>query len=325
MRRSRSMAILSARRSALLERCCLISLIFLMSVLPVAAERPCSLVRNGGFDSPAAWEVVPQTDDRQLVPLVGSDYTGFVQEPARCPPATIADGGNPGGCIRLEGPGVASQEFLAPAGRGVILTAAVDVWLSGVSAQPGKGGYAYATVCQTDAGGRVVAQDELVHLTGTQPWRRYGHSFRLHPAAEFIAIRCGLSQPGGEARFDNWTLVPGEQAKRLEEVRQPALRPEHAGGTAAILHEPTMPVRGAASSVATIAQILGQIGASAADLGRAVGRSELLQHVAVRPARSAHRPDVSRPGSAGTDRLSAPGREPDYPGRLRLQRPAKPC
>ena len=127
-------------------------------------------------------------------------------------------------------------------------------------AQPGKGGYAYATVCQTDAGGRIVAQDEFVHLAGTHPWRRYGHTFRLHPETEFVALRCGLSQAGGEARFDNWTLVPGKQAKRLEEIEQPELRPAYPGGTVAIFHEPNMPMRGAASSAATIAAILRRIG-----------------------------------------------------------------
>ncbi len=203
---------------------------------------------------------MPSGDDRQLVPLVGSDYTGIVKEPAWCPPATIVEGGNPGKCLRVEGPGVASQDFLAPPGRGVAFTAAVDVSVNDVSVQPGKGGYAYATVCQTDAGGRVVAQDEFARVAGTHPWRRYSHTLRLHPDTEFISLRCGLAQVGGEARFDNWTLVPGPQATRLEEVQQPALRPEYSGGTVAIFHEPKMPIRGAASSAAAIAATLGRIG-----------------------------------------------------------------
>ena len=235
-------------------------MILLAATVSAAAEKPCSLVRNGGCDSPAAWEVVPGADDRQLVPVVGSDYTGIVKEPAPSPPATIVEGGNPGKCLRVEGPGVATQEFLAPTGTAATLTAAVDVWVNGVSAQPGQGGYAYATVCQTDAGGRLLVQDELVRATGTHPWRRYGHTFRLHRNAEFISLRCGIAQPGGEARFDNWTLVPGNEAKRLDEVQEPALRPDYAGGTVAILHEPTMQLRGAASAPATIAAILGRIG-----------------------------------------------------------------
>ena len=133
---------------AFIKRWSLTWLILLAAVVPAAAEKPCSLVRNGGCDSPAAWDVVPGSDDRQLVPIVGSDYTGFVKEPAPCPPATIVEGGNPGKCLRVVGPGVATQEFLAPAGSAVALTATVDVGVNDVSTQPGKGGYAYATVAK---------------------------------------------------------------------------------------------------------------------------------------------------------------------------------
>ena len=218
------------------------------------------MVRNGGFDSATAWNTTgDKTDDRQNVPVVGSDLTGMVRSPLRHPPATVVEGGNPGGCLQFSGPGDAMQDVLV-IGDGTSLTAALDVWVKDVQTQPGEDGHAYATICQTDAGGRIVAKDEFVHLTGTHPWQRYSHTFHRHPEAEFVSLRCGLSQAAGVARFDNWTLVVGEQAKRLDEVHKPALRPDHPGGTVAILYEPGMATQGAASSAKNIANILDQIG-----------------------------------------------------------------
>ena len=64
--------------------------------------------------------------------------------------------------------------------------------------------------------------------------------------------------------------------------------------------------------------------ADATDLGRAIGRSRLLERLALRHAGSGHWPDVSRPGPAGFDRVSSPGRQSDRPGRLRFSRPVAP-
>ena len=96
-------------------------------------------------------------------------------------------------------------------------------------------------------------------LTGTQAWQRYSHTFRVHPEADYVSLRCGLFQADGEARFDNWTLVPGSEARRLDEVAEPSRGPPHPGA-AAILNAPDLPVRGAASSPAVIAAVLREAG-----------------------------------------------------------------
>ncbi|HUT88613.1 MAG TPA: beta-galactosidase trimerization domain-containing protein [Thermoguttaceae bacterium] len=210
---------------------CAIVVILFGSMVPAAesgASLPPSLVQNGDVELASGWD------------------TGG---------GTIAPGGNPGGCLRFDRPGGARQDVLV-AGRDLTLTVAVDVQVAEVVPEQGKGGYAFAAVYQTDERGKLVAFHDFVQLTGTGPWNRHSYTFRVHPEADFVSLRCGLFQAKGIACFDNWTLVVGTEPKRIDEVEPPARRSHRPGGAAAILREPGMPVQGAASSPETLAKIL---------------------------------------------------------------------
>ena len=111
--------------------------------LPVAAAgQPVSWLRNGGLELPAGWSVQN---------------------------GSLADGGHPGKGLRFDGPGGASQEVLV-AGRQHTLTAAVDAQVSGVAAEPGKSGCAFAAVYQLHEDGRIVAFRDFAQAVGTQAW-----------------------------------------------------------------------------------------------------------------------------------------------------------
>ena len=195
--------------------------------LAAAEQRPGSLVRNGGCESSTAWS------------FAGGAW---------------AAGGNPGQCLRIAGQGSAAQEVLV-ARRELVLTAGVDVRVAGVKAHAGQPGYAFAAVYQTDDTGRLVASHDFVQLVGTEGWQRRSTTFRVHPEADYVSLRCGLFQAEGEARFDNWTLVPGDEGKRLDEVAEPGGRPPRPG-VAAILQQPDLPAGGAPASPEMIAAIL---------------------------------------------------------------------
>ena len=204
--------------------CCLVA-------IAAAAERPASLVRNGGCEQSSAWTLA---DSR------------------------FAEGGNPGRCLRIVGAGAAIQDVLV-ARQTLTLTVAVDVLANGVKAHEGKPGYAFAAVYQTDETGRLLANHDFVQITGTQDWQRRSYTFRVDPGADYVSLRCGLFQAEGEVRFDNWTLVPGSEAKRLDEVTEPANHPPRPG-VAAILNQPDLPVQGARRRRQTIAAVLNEAG-----------------------------------------------------------------
>ncbi len=210
------------------------TLAILLAAVAAAAVpgKPASLARDGGFDRSAAWDLGP---------------------------ATIVAQGNPGPCLRFDRPGAARQEILV-ARRKLTLTVAVDVKAEGIVAQEGKSGYAFAAIYQTDETGKLIASADFVQLTGTHPWQHHHHTFSVDPRTDFVSLRCGIFQATGVVHFDNWTLVRGEEAKRLEEVEPPATRADRAGDSAAVLCQPGMPVIGAASSPRTIAGILRQAG-----------------------------------------------------------------
>jgi hypothetical protein len=202
---------------------------FLLACFPpvATAEQPMSWFRNGGLEQPAGW---------------------YVQN------GSLADGGQPGKCLRFEGPGGASQEVLV-AGREHTFTAAVDVQVAGVAAEPGKSGCAFAAVYQLDEDGQIVAFRDFVQALGTQAWQRHSFTFRVDPRTAHVSLRCGLHQAGGIACFDNWTLVFGNKPMRLDEVREISHRPARPG-SAAILSQPDLPVRGKPSSPQALAKNL---------------------------------------------------------------------
>ena len=158
--------------------CCLVA-------IAAAAERPASLVRNGGCEQSSAWTLA---DSR------------------------FAEGGNPGRCLRIVGAGAAIQDVLV-ARQTLTLTVAVDVLANGVKAHEGKPGYAFAAVYQTDETGRLLANHDFVQITGTQDWQRRSYTFRVDPGADYVSLRCGLFQAEGEVRFRQLDARAGERGQ----------------------------------------------------------------------------------------------------------------
>jgi hypothetical protein len=208
------------------------ALLFALLLFPADSGHRQSLVRNGGLETNGGWHLFR---------------------------AALAAEGNPGRCIRCGDQGAATQEVLV-AGKRLTLTVAVDVKTSGVAADSGKRGYAFAAVYQTDESGRLIATHDFVQQVGTRGWQRSSYTFTVDPKADFVSLRCGLFQATGTACFDNWTLVAGEQAWRLDEVAEPLSRPANPAGAVAVLDEPEMPVKGSASSAERIAAILAGAG-----------------------------------------------------------------
>ena len=265
--------------------CCLVTF-----AAAAGAQRPASLVRNGGCEQSSAWTFAD---------------SGF------------AEGGNPGRCLRIVGTGAATQDVLV-ARQTLTLTVAVDVLANGVKAHEGKPGYAFAAVYQTDETGRLLANHDFIQITGTQDWQRRSYTFRVDPGADYVSLRCGLFQAGGEVRFDNWTLVPGSEAKRLDEVTEPANHPPRPG-VAAILNQPDLPAQAPffAADDRRGAERGGTGNAPA--LGRRVGGPNAAQHVAIRLACLADGADIPGGGSLGDHRVPAARRQFCLHGRLHFQ------
>jgi len=199
------------------------------------ADKPFSWVRNGGFEQRGGWAIQG---------------------------GAIAEGGQPGKCLRVDGPGGGSQEVLV-AGREHTMTAGVDIRATGVAPEQGGSGYAFAAVYQLDEDGQIVSFRDFAQAIGTQPWQRRHFTFRVDPRTARVSLRCGLFNAKGTARFDNWTLVLGQQPKRLDDVEELPLRPTEPGGVAAILSQPDLPVRGKPSSPKVLAEILQSAGVMA--------------------------------------------------------------
>lgn len=189
-------------------------------------------MRHGGFDRSVGWNLGP---------------------------ARLADEGHPGPCLRFDRQGGASQDVYTGGTLGT-LAVACDLRTNGVRPVLGNQGYAFAAVYQTDENGRLVAHHDFAQLRGTQDWSRVSYTFQVDPRADTISLRCGLFQADGVAWFDNWTLVAGSEAKRLDEVRQPDSRSADGPAQVAILHEPGMPMRGCPSDPETLATIIERAG-----------------------------------------------------------------
>ena len=217
-----------------------------------AADKPTSWLRNGGLEHPSGWTI----------------HQGV-----------FAAGGPSGQYLRFEKPGGANQEILA-AGRDRVMTAAVDVEIASVASEPGKSGCAFAAVYQLDEDGRIVTFRDFVQARGPQPWQRHSFTFRVDPRTAQVSVRCGLFQATGDVRFDNWTLVSGDKAMRLDQIEEVPSHPAHPG-SAAILSQPDLPICGKASSPAILAKILEGAGYRA----RLVSAEELADPLAFNTAR----------------------------------------
>jgi len=190
----------------------------------VAQDRPASLVLNGGYERTGGWS-----------------------KPAS---AQIVETGRAGRALMFDGEGGSSQEVM-PGGAGNTFSCSVEMRTEDIQGQ----GYAYAAIYQLNAAGDWVEFKDFAQVRGTQDWTRYDYTFSLVPGAEMISVRCGIYAAGGKAWFDNWTLVAGPRAFGFGEVSAGAAgaRRENA---IAILRQPDMPVRGAASSPARLGQLL---------------------------------------------------------------------
>lgn len=204
------------------------TLVFLAAAAILGGAPSESLVRHGGFDRSVGWNLGP---------------------------GHLADEGRPGPCLRFDRQGGALQDVYTGGTLGT-LTVACDVRTSDVRPVLGNQGYAFVAVYQTDENGRLVAHHDFAQLRGTQDWSRFSYTFQVDPRADTISLRCGLFQANGVAWFDNWTLVAGAEAKRLDEVRQPEPRPAGELAQVAILHEPGMPMRGCPSDPEILATII---------------------------------------------------------------------
>jgi len=200
-------------------------IMLLVSSLLAAPE---SQVRDGGFELGRGWVV---------------NQGAFVAR----------DGGL---CLRFQGAGSASQEL--PAATPGPYTVAVDIRTRDV--QPAGGaGYAFAAVYQLDARGELLEFRDFAQLTGDHDWQRLSYTFQPHPAAAILSLRCGLFNAGGEASFDNWTLVAGPQPALFAEVTERGIR-SGSSGRAGVLRVPDLPVHGAPADPEALANLLRQAG-----------------------------------------------------------------
>ena len=210
-----------------------------MNIIPLLAlvavignEPPRTLVHHGGFDKPTGWSLGP---------------------------AELIVEGHAGPCLRFDTEGGASQDIYVVT-KHATLTVACDLRTHEVRPNVGDQGYAFAAVYQTDENGRLVANHDFAQVRGTREWGRFSYTFQVDPRADTVSLRCGLFQAGGVAWFDNWTLVTGTEAKRFDEVSQPAARAAGSRAHAAILHEPGMPTQGRSSGAETLATIVRRAG-----------------------------------------------------------------
>lgn len=206
--------------------------LMLASMVTFAQDKPLSLIMNGGFDRPGGWSL-----------------------PAR---ASLVDADRGGKCLMLSGEGGLSQD-IPVAGDARAFSCAVDIKTLDVVPAQG-GGYAYAAVYQLNGAGDWVAFKDFAQVKGTSGWQRFAFTFDLSPTAEVISIRCGIYNASGKAWFDNWTLVPGDQARAFADVLQPGLRGAQAAQRVAIFRQPGFPARGAASSPDRLGKLFSSAG-----------------------------------------------------------------
>lgn len=170
------------------------STVVVATLLLVAVGQPVSYVRNGGFErGTMGWQI-----------------------PAG---AKVVEREGEGQCLLV----------LAGAGRQVIwrragwrrMSVAVDIQATEV-VQDEPEGFAFAAVYQYDDSDTLLAFKDFVQLREPAAWKRYEYTFTLHPETAQICLHFGFYRAHGRAFFDNWTLVVGEKAARMDEVQEGA-------------------------------------------------------------------------------------------------------
>lgn len=127
-------------------------------------------------------------------------------------------------------------------------------WVATQNVVPASGGgYAFLAIYQFDATGRMVEAHDFAQYAGTRTWTYAEYTFTVSAQAEYIAVRVGIYNASGTAWFDDINLVRGEKAV---EWTEPAGAPRRTDYRAAILHEPTLPVKGAGTPIETFGRAL---------------------------------------------------------------------
>ena len=215
--------------------------------------QPRSLVVNGGFErGGSGWSLPP-----------GS--------------SRVVDSARGGKCLEMTGGGAVQDVYVGRQEK--TFTAAVDMKAAGI-VPDGAGGYAYVAVYQLDSRGEYVAFRDFAQTRTGQDWTRHTFTFEAHPEARIISLRCGVFQAKGTAWFDNWTLTEGKDALPFTEGAEPRGHTGSATGVVGIFRQSGFPAKGAASSPATIAEILQEAGLET----RFVDLAELSDPTRLRPS-----------------------------------------
>jgi len=188
-----------------------------------------SLLRNGGFETDVGWSVSG-----------GASYDSQHKRSGRR-------------SLRVDSTHSVQVEQMV---WGVVPgeTLSVCGWMAtqNVAAVSGSG-YAYMAVYQFDAAGRMVAFHDFAQYSATRSWTYAEYTFKVHVQAEYIAVRVGIHNAIGTAWFDDLNLVKGERAVEWVE---PQGTQRASGYRAAILHEPTMPVKGIRTPLETFRRVV---------------------------------------------------------------------
>ena len=217
------------------------------------AEPIRSYVVNGGFEAgQAGWSLPPRA-------------AGVLSLPPR------------GQCLEIRGAATASQDVWLGAHRGT-LTVAVDLKAEGITPAGGRG-YAFAAVYQLDERGQMAAYRDFIQVPDRAEWSRQTFTFEIAPTAVTVSLRCGIFNATGTAWFDNWTLVAGPVARRLDEVASPAPDTGTPDGVVGIFREEGFPAAGAASSPHVLHAALSAAGITV----RFLSAAELADPAGLRP------------------------------------------
>jgi len=214
-----------------LSFCSFACLILLAGALPCSAAM--SLLRNGGFERDGGWTI--------------GQYT-----------AVVTDNPHSGRrCLRAEGDrGATAEQTVWAVQPGGVYTASGWIRTQGVA--PDGNGFAYLAVYQHDASGRLVDFIDFAKVTGSTSWTEYRHTLHLAQSTEYVIVKAGIFNARGVAWFDDINFVSGETGEPWHEPIGAAAP----GGRyrAAILDEPSLPIVGHATPVATFRKALAQEG-----------------------------------------------------------------
>lgn len=203
-------------------------LLLILSATSVQSA-PTSLLRNGGFETDSGWSVAS-----------GVSYDSQHKRSGQR-------------SLRVDSTqGAQVEQIVYAVFPGEKLTVCGWVATHNVVAVSGAG-YAFMAIYQFDAAGRMVEAHDFAQYAGNRAWTYAEYTFRVNAGAEYIAVRLGIYNASGTAWFDDLNLVKGETAV---EWTEPASTPRRTDYRVAILHEPSLPVKGARTPLETFQRVL---------------------------------------------------------------------